>query len=162
MAVSHEKIYDYFFPFLKESGKKYRKTSLVKAKLAEPGQEVITKTSDGVEIKCKATKGDLLIENQTSTGEVYLMKGDKFEKRYQMKQALDKGWAVYQSNFPIQAIQLETKHLTDLGIDSEFEFETPWQDTMKALIGDFIVLSSDDSGFYRIAQKEFLETYKEV
>ena len=64
----------HFLPILEKNGKRYKKKSMVRAKKAQAGLVVVTKTSDGDETKNTAETGDWLVENQTSTTELYLVK----------------------------------------------------------------------------------------
>ncbi|WP_332913400.1 hypothetical protein [Algoriphagus boritolerans] len=69
---------------MESQGKRYKKKSLVRAKKAEPGLVVVTRTSDGIETKNTAEKGDWFVENQTSAKESYLIKAETFEKKIQL------------------------------------------------------------------------------
>jgi len=58
-----------FLPIFEEKWEEIRKKSLIKAKKkAIPGNGCHHKTPDGVETKNNRTKGDMLVQNQTSSG----------------------------------------------------------------------------------------------
>lgn len=162
MQVSQKQMLEHFLPIFKSQGKQYQKTSLIKAKKANEGETILTKTSDGVETKNTAQKGDYLVENQTSSSELYLVRENSFEKRYEMKEALEKGWATYQSKITIWAIEISKEDIAKLGKNEEICFEASWGESMILKPGDFLVTSPDFDEVYRIARKEFGETYRVV
>jgi hypothetical protein len=62
----------------------YKKQGEVRAQIAAGGEEVVTTLADGsVETKNKAEQGDAIITNPG--GEQYVIKADKFVKRYEAK-----------------------------------------------------------------------------
>lgn len=143
-------------------GKRYKKKSLIRAKKAEPGTVVFTKTSDGFETKNTAEKGDWLVENQTSAKESYLIKAETFDKKYTLLHSLGNGWGCYQPKGEISAMKVSSLDLENLGAQEQLEFQAPWKESIVLKPGDFLVISLEKSEIYRVAQKEFLETYEEI
>ena len=152
----------HFLPLLEKGGKRYKKKSLIRAKKAHPGLLVITKTSDGEETQNTAEAGDWLVENQTSTNEWYLVKAETFMKKYNFVQALEQGWGCYQPKGEIRGLVLTKTHFEELEVGKILEFQAPWKDTMIAKIGDMLVVPPEKDEIYRIAKKEFGETYVEI
>ncbi len=152
----------HFLPLLEKSGKRYKKKSMIRAKKAQPGQLVVTKTSDGDETQNTAEAGDWLVENQTSTNELYLVKAETFQKKYSLVQSLEQGWGCYQPNVEILGIRVDDSHLADLGSTKVLEFQAPWKDSMILKSGDMLVVPTQKDEIYRIAKKEFGETYVEI
>lgn len=152
----------YFLPQMEEHGKRYKKKSLIRAKKAEPGLVVVTRTSDGYETKNTAEKGDWLVENQTSAKESYLIKAETFEKKYTLMDSLGKGWGCYRPIGEIYALKASEEDLKYFGAKAEMEFQAPWKESIVVKPGDFLVISLDKSEIYRVAKKEFTETYEEI
>ena len=42
------------------------------------------------------------------------------------------------------------------------EFQAPWKESIVVKPGDFLVISLDKTEIYRVAKKEFTETYEEL
>ncbi|MCR9084442.1 MAG: hypothetical protein NXH89_18575 [Cyclobacteriaceae bacterium] len=162
MAVTQKEMLEYFIPRIEEKGKTYEKKTLVTAKKAKPGEKVITRTSDGVETQNTAKEGDFLVENQTSSGEQYLVGKEIFESKYRIHQSLSKGWASYHPIGKINAIEVNAQDLEHFKSDEELTFTAPWGESMVVKEGDFLVCPLDFSEIYRIAKKEFGETYKAI
>ena len=160
--ITQKDMLDHFLPLLENSGKRYKKKSMVRAKKAAPGLLVVTKTSDGEETKNIAEAGDWLVENQTSTNELYLIKAETFKKKYTLVQALEHGWGCYQPKGEILGIMVDEVHLNSFNASKVMEFQAPWRDTMVVKPGDMLVVPLDKDEIYRIAKKEFGETYVEI
>lgn len=135
---------------------------MVRAKKAQAGLVVVTKTSDGDETQNTAETGDWLVENQTSTNELYLVKAETFKKKYSLVQSLEKGWGCYQPKGEISGLIVGKDHLEAFGASSVMEFQAPWKDTMIVKPGDMLVVPPEKNEIYRIAKKEFGETYVEI
>jgi hypothetical protein len=160
--VTQQNMLDYFLPIFKTKGKDYRKKSLIKAKKASPGLLVITKTSDGVETRNTAEEGDWLVENQTSSEEKYLVKSEIFDSKYEMVHSLGDGWASYKPKGIMSGYEFESNDLKHFGVTERLEFQAPWKETMFVRVGDFLIIPPGEEEIYRVARKEFLETYQEV
>lgn len=162
MVLSQQSLLNYYLPLVSERAKQYKKMSLIKARKADPGMEISTITSDGIETKKLAQEGEFLVENQTSTSELYLLGEEVMEKKYQITQSLDHGWATYEQKGFVFAIALSDNDLKTLGFEEMLEYIAPWGLKNYAKSGDYMVIPEDYSEIYRIAKKEFEETYKEI
>ena len=160
--VTQQNMLDYFLPIFEEKGKNYRKKSLIRAKKAKLGLFVVTKTSDGIETRNTAESGDWLVENQTSSEEQYLVKSDIFESKYEMVESLGNGWACYKPKGVMKAYEFEESDLKHFGVIQRLEFQAPWKDTMFVRVGDYLIIPPGNEEIYRVARKEFSETYQTV
>lgn len=147
-------------PVLEHEGIVYQKKKNVFARPAKPGEVVQTKTGDGLETTNTAGGNEFIVRNQTEAGEEYIVPAHKFEERYTLLDKADADWAEYQAKGQIVAIELTPERLAALHLPAEFEFIAPWEDPMTAKTGDFMGGPKDFSEVYRLARKEFFETYK--
>ncbi|WP_147392215.1 hypothetical protein [Algoriphagus lacus] len=152
----------HFLPIMESAGKRFKKRSLVRAKKAEPGLHVITMTSDGFETQNTAEKGDWLVENQTSAKERYLVKAETFEKKYTLMDSLGNGWGCYRPKGEVYALEVTKAELEKLGAKDSLEFQAPWKETIIVKSGDFLVIPLEKNEIYRIARKEFTQTYEQI
>lgn len=111
-----------------------------------PDREVFTFTTDGLETKNTAQVGDMIMSGVT--GEQYVIRRDKFVKLYD----LFDGTTVVPNQTPRTVAQC----LWRPGIP-EIQFTASWGEQMVLKLGDFLVRDGDN--VYRIARKEFLESY---
>ena len=162
LMYSQHEIISHFFTILKETGQCYTKRSLIRAKKANPGTLVITRTSDGQAYENTANPGDWLIENQTAVSEHYLMKEATFSKKYSLHQALGEGWGAYSALGQVYAKQLTPQEIKDFSGAQNIDFEGPQYKTINLQLGDYMVIPTDKSEVYRITEKEFLQTYEPV
>lgn len=160
--ISQKEFLAYFLPILEKNGDHFKKVTMVKAKKADPGTWIITKTSDGVETKNQAKTGDFLVENQTSSMEQYLVKGDAFLKKYEIEHCLERGWATYKPIGQVLAYRVSNVDFEFFGVIDILEFEAPWGETTVVKPGDYLATPPEKNEIYRIAQKEFGETYKKA
>ncbi len=171
-----------FRPVLNAEGVVFQKKQNVFAKKAESREVVTTQTGDGPETVNTAEVGDYLVKNQTKAAEMYVVKASKFKERYQrLEAAADKkegtraeaiakegtpaeaiakeGFEEYRSIGRVKAVELTPERCEAMKLPSVFHFEAPWGEAMVAKAGDFIVAPPDGAEVYRIARKEFFETY---
>ncbi|MBA4299106.1 hypothetical protein SAMN03080617_01988 [Algoriphagus alkaliphilus] len=160
--ITQKEMLNHFLPLMESQGKRFKKKSLIRAKKAEPGMVVVTRTSDGIETRNTAEKGDWLVENQTSAKESYLIKADTFEKKYTMMDSLGNGWGCYRPKGEIYAMKVCTEDLNEFSTEGLMEFQAPWKESIVVKPGDYLVISLEKSEIYRVAKKEFLETYEEI
>ncbi|SFB10496.1 hypothetical protein [Algoriphagus aquimarinus] len=160
--ITQKEMLTHFLPILEKSGKRYKKKSMVRAKKAQAGLLVVTKTSDGDETQNTAEAGDWLVENQTSTNELYLVKAETFKKKYTLVQSLEQGWGCYQPKGETTGIIVAKEHLEAFGATNVMEFQAPWKATMIVKTGDMLVVPPEKDEIYRIAKKEFGETYVQI
>lgn len=160
--ITQKEMLEHFLPLMETLGTRYKKKSLIRAKKAEVGLVVITKTSDGIETQNTAEKGDWLVENQTSAYEKYLIKEDTFEKKYTLMHSLGQGWGCYRPKGEIFAMKVSSQDLENLGAKEVLEFQAPWKESIVLKPDDFLVISLEKSEIYRVAKKEFQETYEAI
>jgi hypothetical protein len=150
-------------PLLEKAGRRYRKCRNIFAKRATDGEKIDTVTADGKETSNTARAGDYIIRNQTGAGEQYLLNAEKFAGKYVHAGPGDQqDWEEYRPVGEILAVELTADVLTTLGWPGEFYFMARWGEPMVAKTGDFLAVPPDRSEVYRIARKEFFETYAPV
>lgn len=147
-------------PILKES-QTYEKFKEINAKSAQGGELIKTITTDGLETQNTAKEGDYIVRNTTDAKEMYIIKKAKFEKRYEYKGDIDETWKLYKAVGKIKGIRINDEFLKSFDLEDEFYFMAPWGEEMVVKKGDFLVSPLDYLEVYRIAEKEFFETYKE-
>ncbi len=153
---------------IEEKGKAYSKNTFIKARPAIEGEIIITWTSDGKESTNIAGKTDFIVQNPA--GEEYIIRQENFEKRYALAKDYnsDKNskYQVYQSIGKCYGVVVDENILQILGLNlsiKTFEFEPSWGGKMKCNVGDMLVSPNKEiSEIYRIAIKEFKETYIEL
>ena len=147
-------------PLLEQQGRLYRKTKNVLARKALAGEQVFTATADGKETKNTAQEGDYIVRNQTEAQEEYIVPGGKFAEKYEWIAEGEHDFDEFRSKGRIIALELTEKNLQELGLSEICYFVAPWGEEMVAKIGDFLACPLDYSELYRIARKEFFETYR--
>lgn len=138
----------------------YEKFKKIVARKAVPGEVIITVTSDGKETQNTAIEGDYVVQNQTEAKEQYIVSAESFNKKYVLFLEVDSGMNTYNPIGKIQAIELTSEKLDYLSLPDEFKFIAAWGEGMVAKKGDFLCRPIDGNEVYRIARKEFFETYK--
>jgi hypothetical protein len=139
-----------------------RKTRLVDARPARPGEVVVTVIAgEGRETQSPPAKaGDWVVRNRCpDTGnEEYLVDGARFPDRYQPtgRPAEPDGWQEHRpAARPMRVVVLRPA-------DGEFTFTAPWGEWMVAKPGDAIVQDPDNPGdTYRVAAASFACTYEQ-
>ena len=111
-----------------------------------PDREVFTFTADGLETRNTAQVGDMIMSGVT--GEQYVVPRDKFVRMYD----LYNGTTVIPNQTPRTVAEVSTNLL-----QYPTEFTASWGELMVLKPGDFLVRDGDN--VYRIARKEFLESY---
>ena len=147
-------------PQFRESGRLYRKYKKIYARQTLKNEKIETVTSDGLETSNTAKEGDFVVKNQTDAQEMYIVGSEKFNEKYQFLGESEDGFSEYEPLGKVLGLELTTDLLKELGLDAEFEFMAPWGEKMVAKKGDYIVTPPDYSEVYRIARKEFFETYE--
>lgn len=159
VQYSQEEILKELKPRL-EKARLYSKFKEIEARPARNGEEIFTITADGLETKNTASIGDYIVRNTTDAREMYIVKASKFEKRYVYSSSLEEEWSIYKAIGKIKAIKIDEDLITKLGVEDEFYFMAPWGQKMIVKNGDYMVSPLDYSETYRIAEKEFFETYR--
>jgi hypothetical protein len=149
-------------PLLLETGMEYKKIRAAKARAAKAGEEVVTVVESGRETVNVANSGDYVVENQTGAKERYIVSGTKFEQRYAEESSLDDGWALYEPLGRIKAIEVDRTVLSLFGQQGAFFINAPWDEAQYVEEGDMLATTlpiQQKIEIYRIARKEFSETY---
>jgi len=141
--ISQQEAADLYLPQIEQSGKEYKKFTQITARPAVAGEVIETITSDGKETTNTAKSGDYVVTN--IGGEEYILSGDTLKKRYESL-----------GNNRYQAIG-ECKGIVYTGKPTQFM--ATWGEAMVLKPGDMIV-TGDGKEVYRIAIKEFKETYR--
>lgn len=148
------------FPLLKSKGKSYRKFKKVLARKAKKIERIATITNDGLETINRAKTGDYIVKNQTDASEEYVMSSGKFKDRYKYKKRSKLGYSEYEPKGRITALEVNKSFLKKFKLDHEFYFEAAWGAKMVAKEKDFLACPLGGDEIYRIARKEFFETYE--
>ncbi len=159
IIIPQEDMLKQLLPLL-EKAEIYEKYKPIEAKEAKGGEVIRTITSDGLETKNKAEKGDYIVRNLTEANEEYIIKKEKFKVRYDYIEKGKDGFKKYKPIGEIKAIVVSQEIMKILNRGEEFFFMAPWGEKMVAKKGDYIVTPLDYSEIYRIAKKEFFETYR--
>tara|TARA_R110001583_G_scaffold188877_6_gene351404 strand:+ start:1047 stop:1685 length:639 start_codon:yes stop_codon:yes gene_type:complete len=157
---SQETFSKIMLPHLKQSGRLYRKYKNVYARKAVKGEKIRTITGDGLETSNTAKEGDFVIKNQTDAQEMYIVGNKKFNQRYRLLGEAKDEFSEYKPIGKAIGLELTSSLLTELGLETEFQFIAPWGEKMAAKKGDYIVCPPEFNQVYRIARKEFFETYE--
>ncbi len=151
--MSQKEFFEINFPHIFENGDNYSKFGLVLVRRAEPKEYIETWTADGLETTNYANDGDFVLRNlQTEYQEEYIVTEEMFFKRYKFFYYSDNDHAVYMPTGRVRAV-------TYYG--EETSFIANWGRPMALKSGDYIVTPYPDlNEIYRIAAKEFHETYQ--
>src|SRR5277367_6184757 len=140
-----------------------RKTKLVDAREATPGEVVVTVIKgEGKETQSPPAKaGDMVVRNRCpeSGNEEFLVSASKFAGRYEgpTGPAGEDGWRPYQPRGADMRFVVVTEK------DGAFTFTAPWGETMVARPGDAIVQDAQDpKDTYRVQKAAFACTYEEI
>lgn len=147
-------------PLLKTKSKVYRKVKKIFARRAKGRETIITITHDGKETTNKAKPGDYIVKNQTEAGEEYILKPQKFRSRYNYSKRSKAGYSEYEPTGRIYAIEVNRRLLKKFNVKSRFYFEASWGSKMVVKEKDFLACPVGEEEVYRIARKEFFETYQ--
>jgi len=158
--IPQEKMMALTIPILKQQGALYRKFKAVWAKKALGGEKIITKTSDGIETANIANAGDFIVINQTQSQEEYIVGAGKFQQRYRFDKDLENEFAEYHPLGKVIAIEITENVLKSVKLRNHFQFTAPWGTPSMIKQNDFLACPLDFSEVYRIARKEFFETYE--
>lgn len=140
-----------------------RKTKLVDAREATPGEVVVTVIKgEGKETQSPPAKaGDMVVRNRCpeSGNEEFLVSASKFAGRYEGPTGPggEGGWRPYRPRGADMRFVVVTEQ------DGEFTFTAPWGETMVARPGDAIVQDAQDpKDTYRVQKAAFACTYEEI
>jgi hypothetical protein len=150
-------------PLLLDTGRDFKKHRIVKARAARDGEEIVSLVESGRETVNIANNGDYVVENQTGAKERYIVPGAKFRQRYVEESQLDDGWCVYKPLGRVKGIEVDRSVLNLFGQQGSFYISAPWGEAQYVEEGDMLVTTlplRDEIEIYRIARKEFSQTYE--
>ena len=147
---------------LLETGRDYRKCQNVKARPAREGEKIVSTVESGRETVNTAGAGDYVVENQTGAKEQYIVSRDKFKQRYSEDRKIDDEWSLYKPLGLVKGIQVDRSILNIFQQEGSFYITASWGEAQKVDEGDMLVTTlplTEKLEIYRIARKEFSETY---
>jgi tetratricopeptide (TPR) repeat protein len=161
LPVRQQTLMDQVLPMIREQSCRYRKFQQVHARPAAVGEVIVSTTSDGEETTKTASAEDYVVKNLTEAREQYLVGKSKFETRYVFLEAVDDRWGLFDPVGEVLGTEITRDLTVMLGVGGEFFIMAPWGSEQLAREGDMLVapLPSLDE-VYRMARKEFDETYK--
>jgi len=161
MLLTQEQLLQTTASAMKSQAKVYQKNKNIFARKAAGGEKIITYTSDGKETQNIAEKGEYIVTNQTEAKEQYVISADKFQEKYERLRTVDTDTAEYKSKGRVLALELTREILAELDLPNSFQFIASWGKETIAKKDDFLVQPlKGDKEVYRIARKEFFETYE--
>ncbi len=159
-VYTQKEIIETMVPILKSEGKVYKKFKKIYAREAQGVENIQTVTDDGLETTNTAKAGDFIVTNQTDAGEMYVIGARKFHDRYELLEDKGDGVSVYSAKGKVMGIEMNEDLLKQLNLSNEFYLVAPWDEEMVVKKDDYLVSPLDYSEVYRIARKEFFETYQ--
>jgi hypothetical protein len=161
LPVRQQTLMDQVLPMIREQAYRYRKFQQVHARPAAVGEVIVSTTSDGEETTKTASADDYVVKNLTEAREEYLVGKAKFQTRYVFIEAVDDLWGLYDPIGEVLGTEISRDLTAMLGVGGEFFIMAPWGSEQLAREGDMFVSpwpALDE--VYRVARKEFDETYK--
>jgi hypothetical protein len=157
---SQEELLRAAWPLL-QAARVYGKRSKVSARQLEREERIVTVTADGPETANVARVGDFVVRNDTTAGERYVMTPEAFAARYRLLERSHDGWDRYESSGRVRAFRWTPGRARRLGLPLRgFRFRAAWGGLMTLRPGDYLAAPLDGSEVYRVAGKEFRETYR--
>lgn len=147
---------------LLETGRDYRKFRTVKARPVTEGEKIVSTVESGRETVNTAGAGDYVVENQTGAKEQYIVSREKFKQRYSKDRKLDDEWSLYKPLGQVKGIEVDRSILNIFQQEGSFYITASWGEAQKVDEGDMLVTAlplTEKPEIYRIARKEFSETY---
>lgn len=161
---TQKNIQDLILPVLRKEGIRYKKNKNIFARRAHKGEQIITITKDGKETKNEVKdNSSFVVKNQTQAQESYIVLGDNFHQRYTLLRPVNDTFDEYKSKGEVIGIKLTKKRWSAFGFPNESSyFIAPWGEPMIFKKYDYLVSPLDFTEVYRVARKEFWETYIET
>lgn len=160
LVLTQEAAFSLFADIIKSHGCNFVKFKYVHGKLIENEVVIKTITSDGLETVNLGKPGDVLVENQTGQKEQYVIGSDRFTELYSYVSELKDGWSLFTPKGKIDAVELYEELLDELDLPNEFQIIAAWGQAQIVKLGDYLAIPIDNKEIYRVARKEFFETYK--
>lgn len=149
-----------FQPLFQAAGRMARKTARVWIRPAQTAEYIETHTADGLETANVAQTGDMVVRNTTEAGECYLLSTETVQKRYVPTGNTDGIWTEMAPVSRTQVLRLTPEILSQTALTAPFHFMARWQEPMIAQMYDYLAMPPGNTEIYRIAAKEFDETYQ--
>ena len=163
LPIAQSVLMDSVLSRIRETDKRYRKFRQVHARPATSGEVIVSITSDGEETTKTAKDDDVVVKNLTEAKEQYLVGRDKFDARYTYVADVDDRWKLYDPIGEVLGIEITRELTTSLDVGEEFFIQAPWGSEQLAREGDMFVAPFPKlDEVYRVARKEFDETYRLV
>jgi hypothetical protein len=161
LPIEQDVLMDEVLPLIRAANKQYKKFQQVHARPATPGETITSVTDDGEETTNTAGADDMIVRNLTEAEEMYIVGKKKFMTRYAPLEPVDGEWTLYDPLGEVMALEI-TRELTDrFNVGEAFYIIAPWGSEQLAREGDKLVSPLPDlDEVYRIARKEFGETYQ--
>ena len=160
-SIPQHELLKIVLPLIRAEHDIYRKSSHVLARPAKSGELVHTVTGDGKETSQHAREDQVVVKNMTVAKEEYVVDKDEFEERYTLSETIDEHWKLYTAMGEIKAIEVTPELQENLGVGDEFHICAAWKEKQKVKKGDYLVAPYPKfNEVYRIAAREFRETYK--
>lgn len=150
-TITQKQLKEQLIPILKNSII-FEKFKPVLARKGEIGEIIKTFTKDGLETINRVTEPSYIVKNTTDAQEEYIVTKEKFEKKYTFIKTYHSNWCFFKPVGKIKAIKVKNKET--------FFIISPWGEKMIVKKDDFLVSPLDYSEVYRVANKEFFETYR--
>jgi hypothetical protein len=161
LPVAQDVLMNEVLPLITSANERYKKYRQVHARPAVPGETIVSTTADGEETANTATADDVIVQNLTEAKEKYIVGKDKFSKLYSEIESVDDEWTLYSPLGEVMAIEISRELTTKLNVGEEFYIMAPWGSEQLAREGDrFVAPLPGLDEIYRIARKEFDETYE--
>jgi len=160
LPVSQEMLMSLVIPMLEHDDNIYIKQGSVNARLAKTGEEVVSITSAGEETVIYAESGDVVVQNNTQAQELYVVKHEVFEKRYECLTSLTSQFLPYKASGQSLAVQIDHELTSRLGVGASFFINPSWKSEQFAAEGDYFVCPlPEKKEIYRVGKPEFESTY---
>lgn len=160
LPVSQQHLLRIMPDVFQKAAKKYRKSSLIRARPAVADEDILSVTADGEETMNRAKATDMLVENQTNAKERYLVDRTLFNKSYLFSRESSSDWAFYIPTHQVDALRVNAFVLEKLGVGDVFYIQAPWGTKQVVKRNDYFIFRSDKAPeIYRVAAESFAETY---
>ena len=165
ISINQEHLVKSLSALLLETGRDYKKFQTVKARVAKEGEKIVSNVESGRETVNTARAGDYVVENQTGAKEQYIVSGAKLKQRYSEDRKLDGDWILYNPLGQVKGIEVDRSVLNIFQQEDSFYITASWGEAQKVDEGDMLVTTlplTEEFEIYRIARREFSETYQAI
>ncbi len=166
-SLKQDQLLLFYLQQIEKKGRIYQKTKGVWARIAKGGELIESKTSDRNEGNNITSAGDFIVKNDTTSKEEYIIKPEKFNARYL---ASREDYYVPNEKARVYALQITRQNVIEYKLEGlqalidnpekQIYIEAPWNESQALRLDDYLVSPIAKDEVYRIAMKEFGETYK--